>query len=626
VRRSLAGIVGAPLLVLVLLGLGAAVARADVGVQITINEQPGPFIDQAEMQGASPDLVAELAGVAPADNLTSMQVSDGDDDIGCCLMLNQDEVVSGFGSPPAPAVFSVATLENPPSTYFQEPDGGPQLNSGQGGDGLPLYVDLEVSGSVLGVPTPTAPAGSVTLGDPVQFSELGPVTSNVLDPNAPADPNTLMYSWDFGDGTTPTTPSPSPSVSHTFAAAGTYDVRVTVTDSANNAGVSAQAAVVQVAKLAQTISFPQLGPFTDGQAPVVLTASASSGLPVMYSRVSGPCALSDITLTLTGPGSCVVDADQAGSDTYAAAPTVTSTITIAAVAPADTALPVVSGSAQVGQTLSCSTGTWSGSAPQTYSYQWLRDGGAIPGATNSTYAVQSADQGHSIACIVTSTNGGGSASATSPGVPIAAAPPPPTIAPASVGPPGISGSASIGHTLSCATGAWSGTAPLSYTYQWKRDGLPLAGATKATYLVAAADGGHSLTCGVTATNPAGTANAQSAAITVKLASNAFTLGKLRAAKNGSVAFKLTAPGAGSVVAVATFTTSNERSAKKANYGRTSVVVTKAGTKTVTIDPTKRVAALIAKGKLRVTVSVTFSPTGGKPRTELETTTIGRRAP
>jgi len=609
--------------VLVLFGLGAVVARADVGVQITINEQPGPFIDQAEMQGASAGLVAQLAGVDPAGNLTSMQVSDGDSGLGCCLTLNQDEVVSGFGSPPAPAVFSVDTLENPPSTYFEEPDSGPQLNSGQGGDGLPLDVDVEVTGSVLGVPTPTVPERSVTLGDPVQFSEPGPVSSNELDPNAPADPNTLMYSWDFGDGTTPTTPSSSSSISHTFAAAGTYDVRVTVTDSANNAGVSAQAAAVQVAKLAQTISFPQLGPFTDGQAPVVLTASATSGLPVTYSRAGGPCAIGGATLTLTGPGSCVVDADQAGSDTYAPAPTVTSTITIAAAAPANSGLPVVSGSAQVDQTLSCSTGTWSGSVPQTYSYQWLRDSGAIPGATSSTYAVQSADQGHSIACTVTSTNGGGSASATSPGVPIPAALPPPTIAPASVGPPGISGSASIGHTLSCGTGAWSGTAPLTYTYQWKRNGVALTGATKATYLVAAADRGHGLTCTVTATNPAGTANAQSAVITVKLASNTFTLGKLRAAKNGSVTFKLVAPGAGKFDAVATFTTSTARSAKKANYGRTSVVATKAGTMTVTIDPTKRAAVLIAEGELHVTVSVTFDPTGGKPRTKHEAATIKR---
>ena len=68
-------------------------------------------------------------------------------------------------------------------------------------------------------------------------------------------------------------------------------------------------------------------------------------------------------------------------------------------APANTAPPVVSGSAQVGQTLTGTTGTWTYQTTPTYSFQWQRcdvNGNtcsAIVGATATTYVVQAADSG-----------------------------------------------------------------------------------------------------------------------------------------------------------------------------------------------------------------------------------------
>jgi hypothetical protein len=97
-----------------------------------------------------------------------------------------------------------------------------------------------------------------------------------------------------------------------------------------------------------------------------------------------------------------------------------------AVAPANTALPAVTNpsvqSAYVvqGQTLTCSTGTWTGTAP-TFTYQWRRGGTNISGATSSSYTVQAADDGAAIDCRVTATNSGGSATATATGTPTAIA-------------------------------------------------------------------------------------------------------------------------------------------------------------------------------------------------------------
>jgi len=81
-------------------------------------------------------------------------------------------------------------------------------------------------------------------------------------------------------------------------------------------------------------------------------------------------------------------------------------------APVNTALPVISGSAEVGETLTTDNGSWNNS-PASYAYAWLRSGAVVSGQTSSTYAVTTADIGKTIAARVTATNVDGSASATS---------------------------------------------------------------------------------------------------------------------------------------------------------------------------------------------------------------------
>ena len=85
-------------------------------------------------------------------------------------------------------------------------------------------------------------------------------------------------------------------------------------------------------------------------------------------------------------------------------------------APANTAPPVISGTAQQGQTLTASKGTWTNS-PSSYGYQWQdctsRSCTNISGATSSTYTLQASDVGDTIDVVVTATNAGGSSSASS---------------------------------------------------------------------------------------------------------------------------------------------------------------------------------------------------------------------
>lgn len=84
-------------------------------------------------------------------------------------------------------------------------------------------------------------------------------------------------------------------------------------------------------------------------------------------------------------------------------------------APVNTVAPAITGAIEVGETLTCSQGTWTGGV-QSYAYQWYRVNDsdiAIEGATLSQYVITSLATGHGIKCVVTATNNTGSTSADS---------------------------------------------------------------------------------------------------------------------------------------------------------------------------------------------------------------------
>jgi len=70
--------------------------------------------------------------------------------------------------------------------------------------------------------------------------------------------------------------------------------------------------------------------------------------------------------------------------------------------------------------------------------------------------------------------------------------------------PAVDGIPRVGRTVMCDRGAWEGTVPISYAYQWRRSGMNVRGATHRTYRIRRRDAGTLLACRVTATNPART--------------------------------------------------------------------------------------------------------------------------
>src|SRR4051794_16976650 len=191
----------------------------------------------------------------------------------------------------------------------------------------------------------------------------------------------------------------------------------------------------------------------------------------------------------------------------------------AAVAPNNSSLPSISGGTTTGSTVTANPGTWTGSAPITYQYQWqiCNDKGAachdITGATAQTYAIKDADQGNTLRVRVIASNADGSKSATSPSsAGIASG----GTGPASTQAPSISGTAAEGSTLTADTGNWTGTAPIAYAYQWQvcdangNGCKDINGATKQTYQPQKNDVGSTFRVRINATNAAGSTSATSA--------------------------------------------------------------------------------------------------------------------
>ncbi|HEU5243649.1 MAG TPA: LamG-like jellyroll fold domain-containing protein, partial [Gaiellaceae bacterium] len=188
---------------------------------------------------------------------------------------------------------------------------------------------------------------------------------------------------------------------------------------------------------------------------------------------------------------------------------------------ANTSPPTITGTAQDGQIQTADPGNWTGTQPISYAYQWQRcdSSGAncnsIAGATAATYPAASADVGATLEVLVTATNAAGSTPATSgPSAVIQPTPPAVTAAPA------ISGLAQEGQTLSATTGTWSGTTPIAYTYQWMScdssgaNCSPISASTTPNYVVDAADVGTTISVRVTASNVAGSTDADAAATAV----------------------------------------------------------------------------------------------------------------
>ena len=179
-------------------------------------------------------------------------------------------------------------------------------------------------------------------------------------------------------------------------------------------------------------------------------------------------------------------------------------IVTAANSPA-TGAPTISGTAQVGETLTASTSGISdsdGLTSATFTYQWLADDAAISGATGSTYTLVAADSGKAIKVQVSFTDDRGNTESLTSVVTAAVT----AVNSPATGAPTISGTAQAGETLTASTTGITdsdGLTNATFTYQWLADDAAISGATGSTYTLVAADSGKAIKVQVSFTDDAG---------------------------------------------------------------------------------------------------------------------------
>jgi outer membrane biosynthesis protein TonB len=222
-----------------------------------------------------------------------------------------------------------------------------------------------------------------------------------------------------------------------------------------------------------------------------------------------------------------------GANTTAEIPaTSAATAVVVATPPVSTAMPTVvaiEGKPIVGSRVRAETGNWGGTSPVAFDIRWQRCPTSslacddVPGATSAEYTLADADIGKRMRVVVTARNAAASAVANS--VPTIVVPP---VAPDGAVLPTVTGSAREGSELSAGPGAWSGTAPISYAYQWERCAnasdvkcTSISGATRTSYTATKADVGSYLRISVSASNGGGKST-RASAVTEKVVGTTAT--------------------------------------------------------------------------------------------------------
>ncbi len=258
----------------------------------------------------------------------------------------------------------------------------------------------------------------------------------------------------------------------------------------------------------QTITFAPLVDRTTNAVPQALSATATSGLDVNFTLVSGPATLAGRTLTLDGtPGLVTVRASQVGNARYRPAPEIERTFNVIAnpTAPTISRQPT----AQMALVGGAATFTVTATGIPAPTYQWYHNGRALAGNVSSTTQIlilnslQAVDAG---AYEVTVSNASGRATSSLALLTVTAG----AVAPEITLQPANS-VATVGGTATFSVAATGVPTP---AYQWRRDDVILPGENAPKLIltdVRAPQAGHYT---AVITNAAGVVTSRAAALRV----------------------------------------------------------------------------------------------------------------
>ena len=302
-------------------------------------------------------------------------------------------------------------------------------------------------------------------------------------------------------------------ISGTPSASGTFPVTVTGYDvvggtGGNNARITVTFTITGGVSTAPSITTQPAAVTVTAGAPASFTVAASGNPTPTYQWQKGGVSISgatsatySIASTVTGDAGnyTAVATNSSGSATSTAA---TLTVNPALAAPTITTSPtdvtVTTGAV--------ATFTVVASGNPTPTYQWQKGGANIPGATSATYTIASVVTGDAGNYAAVVTNSRGSATSASATLTVSAA----LTAPSITTQP-LSQTVTAGNSVTFTAAASGNPTP---TYQWKKGGVIISGATGATYTIASTGPGDAGSYTVVATNGSGTVTSNAATLTV----------------------------------------------------------------------------------------------------------------
>ena len=384
-----------------------------------------------------------------------------------------------------------------------------------------------------------AKANSPATGQPIiigaaQVEEtLSVDTSSIADEDG-LDNATFSYQWQ-ADGADITSATGSAYTLVDADEGKAISVQVSFTDDRGNAEALTSAAMAEVQ--------PKPNSPATGQPVISGTAQVGETLSVDTSSIADADGLDDATFAhqwaadgadisgATHSAYTLSDADEGKNisvrvsftDDAGNAESLTSAATAAVAAKPNTPAtgqPVISGTAQVAETLTVDTSGISdddGLDNVSYSYQWVSNDGSadsdIAGATESTYTLADADKGKTVKVRVSFTDDADNKESLTSAATASVAAKPNT---PSTGVPIIAGKAQVGETLTAGTSGITdpdGLANVSFNYQWQADGADISGATGSSYTLTETEEGKAITVAVSFTDDAGNAESLTSAAT-----------------------------------------------------------------------------------------------------------------
>ncbi len=422
---------------------------------------------------------------------------------------------------PAAATFSVVAAGDTPLNY-QWRRNGVNISGATGasytltptaGSDSGAQFDVVVTN---GAGSATSAAATLTVNVAPSIT-TPPANLTVTAPNAAAfsvvaaGTAPLSYQWRRNTSNIPGATGSSYTLTPTAAGDSGAQFDVVVTNAVGSATSAAAALTVNPAAVPPSITTPPANVTVTAPAPAAFSVVASGTTPLSYQwrrnganipgATSASYTLSPTAVTDSGAQFDVVVTNSAGSATSA---TASLTVNPAPVPPSITTPP--SNVTVVAPTAATFSVVAAGDAP--LGYQWRRNGTNIPGATGASYTLTPtavSDTGSQFSVVVT--NAAGTATSAAATLTVNGSPTPPSITtpPANL--------TVIAPTPAAFSVVASGDAPLSY--QWRRDGANIPGATSASYtLTPTAVGDSGAQFSVVVTNSSGTATSTAATLTV----------------------------------------------------------------------------------------------------------------